>query len=126
MASVAGAVAATAEAPAVLAGILRSMVLNAVVPVTLYVVSQRYISPSEYTALVLATLFPVGVSLWELLRQRQVDPIAAVVLLGIVTDAAALSLGGSAKLLLIRESFATGAIGAACFVSLLLPRPLMF
>ncbi|MGH9483370.1 MAG: VC0807 family protein, partial [Terriglobales bacterium] len=48
------------------------------------------------------------------------------VLLGIVTDAAALSLGGSAKLLLIRESFATGAIGAACFVSLLLPRPLMF
>jgi len=36
------------------------------------------------------------------------------------------SLGGSPKLLLIRESFFTGAFGIACFVSLALPRPLMF
>ena len=28
--------------------------------------------------------------------------------------------------MLIRESFLTGALGVACFVSLLLPRPLMF
>lgn len=122
----ASAAPAIAALPNLLSGILWSMALNAAVPATLYVVSKRYISPSEYTALVLATLFPVGVSLWGLARQRQLDPIAAIVLLGIVTDIAAVSLGGNPKLLLIRESFATGAIGAACFASLLLPRPLMF
>jgi len=35
-------------------------------------------------------------------------------------------LGGNAKVLLIRESFFTAMLGIACFVSLLLPRPLMF
>ena len=34
--------------------------------------------------------------------------------------------GGSVRLLLVRESFFTGAFGFACFVSLLFLRPIMF
>jgi len=49
-----------------------------------------------------------------------------MVLLGILVDAVAITLGGSPKLLLLRESFVTGAFGIACFVSLVAPRPLMF
>lgn len=107
-------------------GVIWSMVLNTVVPVLLYEFSKHFISRSEYTALVFATLFPVADSIWGLARNRQLDPIAAMVIFGIIVDALAISLGGSPKLLLIRESFATGAFGVGCFVSLLLPRPLMF
>jgi hypothetical protein len=107
-------------------GIFWSIALNTVVPVVLYQLSKRFVSPSELTALIFATLFPVGESLWGLAREWQLDPIALVVLLGIAVDAGALVLGGSPKLLLLRESLFTGAFGAACFVSLLMPRPLMF
>lgn len=103
-----------------------SIGLNTVIPVLLYQISKRFVSPSEYVALVFATLFPVAESLWGLLRERQLDPIAVIVLLGIATDAGAMAFGGSPQLLLLRESLFTGAFGAACFVSLLLPRPLMF
>lgn len=107
-------------------GIFWSIALNTVIPVVLYQFAKTYLSASELTALIWATLFPVGESLWELARNRRLDPIAIVVLLGIVTDAGAMTLGGSPKLLLLRESLFTGAFGLACFVSLLLPRPLMF
>jgi len=110
----------------ILHGVYWSIGLNTVIPVVLYILSKRYVSPSEYTALLFATLFPVAESAWGLLRERQMDPIAVMVLLGILTDAAALSLGGSPRLLLIRESLVTGMFGVACFVSLLLQRPLMF
>ncbi|HUX68014.1 MAG TPA: VC0807 family protein [Terriglobales bacterium] len=113
-------------AGALLLGIFWSIGLNTVIPVILYQLSKRYVSPSEYTALLFATLFPVGEGLWGLARHRQMDPIAVMVLLGIVVDGTALSLGGSPRLLLVRESFVTGAFGVACFVSLLLRRPLMF
>lgn len=107
-------------------GIFWSIALNTLIPVLLYQFSKHFISSSELTALILATLFPVAESLWGLLRERQLDPIAVVVLLGIATDAGALFLGGSPQILLLRESLFTGAFGVACFFSLLLPRPLMF
>ncbi|MGH9518351.1 MAG: VC0807 family protein, partial [Terriglobales bacterium] len=70
--------------------------------------------------------FPVGEGLWGLLAEREMDPIGLVVLAGIAVDAGALALGGSPRVLLLRESLFTGAFGIACFISLLLRRPLMF
>src|SRR5207253_1328774 len=70
--------------------------------------------------------FPLGKGTFDLIRHRRLDPIAVVVLLGITTDGVALLFGGSPGLLLVRESMFTGAFGAACFASLLLPRPMMF
>jgi hypothetical protein len=107
-------------------GIVWGIVLNAIVPVILYKLSKRYLSPSELTALMVATTFPIGKSIFDVARRGQVDPISIVVLLGIATDGVALLLGGSARLLLVRESLFTGAFGLACFISLLLPRPVMF
>jgi hypothetical protein len=49
-----------------------------------------------------------------------------VVLLAIATDGVALFVGGRPRLLLVRESLFTGVFGLSCFVSLLLPRPMMF
>jgi hypothetical protein len=107
-------------------GILFDILLNAIIPFILYRLSKRYISPSEWTALAIAAVFPLSKSFFDLLRHRQFDPISVVVLLGIVTSAIALLLGGSPRILLVRESLFTGVFGLACFVSLLLPRPIMF
>src|SRR5215471_20133081 len=84
--------------------IVWGIVLNAVFPVVLYKLSKRYYSPSEFTALVVAALFPLGKSAFDLVRRRQLDPISIVVLLGIIADGIALLLGGNPRLLLIRES----------------------
>jgi hypothetical protein len=107
-------------------GIVWGIVLNASIPVILYKLSKRYVSPSEFRALVIASTFPLGKSVFDLVRRGQVDPISIIVLLGIATDGVALLLGGSVRLLLVRESLFTGAFGLACFISLLFPRPLMF
>jgi len=109
-----------------LGNIVWGVVLNAVFPVTLYKLSKRYFSPSEFAALVVAALFPLGKSIFDLLRRHQLDPIAIVVLLGLIADGVAMLFGGSPRLLLVRESVFTGAFGVACFFSLLLPRPMMF
>jgi len=109
-----------------LSGIVWGIVLNAIIPVVLYKVSRPYLSPSEFTALVIASTFPFGKSIFDLVRIGQVDPISIVVLLGLATDGAALLFGGSPRLLLVRESLFTGVFGLSCFVSLLLPRPMMF
>ena len=109
-----------------LGSIVWSIVLNAIIPVILYKLTKRYVSRSEFTALVAATSFPLGKSIFDLARSGRVDPVSIVVLLGIATDGVALLFGGSPRLLLIRESLFTGAFGLACLVSLLLPRPMMF
>jgi hypothetical protein len=109
-----------------LGGAVWDIVLNALIPVLLYKLSKRLVSPSELTALLIATTFPLGKSIFDLVRRGQLDPISIVVLLGIATNCVALLFGGSARLLLVRESLFTGAFGVACFVSLLLPRPMMF
>ena len=43
-----------------LRGIVWGIVLNAIIPVVLYKLSKRYLSPSEFTALMIATTFPLG------------------------------------------------------------------
>ncbi len=107
-------------------GIVWDIALNAIIPVVLYKLSKRYVSHSEITALVIATTFPLGKSIFDLVRRGQIDPVSIVVLLGIAASGVALLFGGSPRLLLVRESLFTGAFGLACFVSLLLPRPMMF
>jgi hypothetical protein len=107
-------------------GFLVDIALNAIVPLVLYRLSKRYISPSEFTALVAATTFPVIKSIFDLAKRRELDPVSVVVLLGIGASALALLAGGSPRILLLRESLFTAVFGLACFVSLALPRPLMF
>jgi len=100
--------------------------LNTAIPLLCYHLSKAYISPSDLTALIAASVFPVLKSLFGMIRRGQLDPIAILVLLGIAVSSIAILFGGSPKLLLLRESFFTAAFGLACLVSLALPRPLMF
>lgn len=96
------------------------------VPLLLYRLSKRFISSSEFTALAIATTFPLAKSVFDIAKRRRVDPVAVIVLLGIAAGLIALLFGGSGRVLLMRESLFTAAFGLACFGSLLLPRPMMF
>lgn len=110
-------------------GILIDIFLNTAIPWMLYRLSKHYISPSELTALLIATTFPVAKNIVGFTRRRQLDPVSVLVLSGIVTGIIALFLSGSPKILLIRESLFTGIFGLACLLSLLpyfFPRPIMF
>ena len=110
----------------VVRGLVISIALNALVPVVVYRLAKRYLSAAEVTALGAAALFPLGLGLLELSRTRTLDPVAIVSLMSIAVSIIAVTLGGSPKLLLIRESFFTGAFGIACLASLAFPRPIMF
>jgi len=107
-------------------GILLGLVLNVAIPLLLYTLSKRYISSSDVVALSIAALFPFVDSLFGIVRHRHLDSIAGLALLGTLVGMFGVLLGGDARLLLIRESFFTGALGLVSFLSLLMPRPLMF
>jgi hypothetical protein len=80
----------------------------------------------ETVGLIASAVPPMLWSVVELLRFRRIDALSALVLLGIALSVAAMAVGGSPRLLLMRESLITGAVGVAFLVSLLLPRPLVF
>lgn len=77
-------------------------------------------------ALIISGVFPAAWSVFGIARVRRVDIIGGIVLLGIAVSIVAALIGGTPKLLLIRESFVTGALGIVALASLLAPRPLMF
>ena len=104
----------------------RDIALNAIIPVACYYLSKAYISRSELTALVMATTFPILKSIYDLACGHEINPVAILVVLGIVTSIGALFINGDPRVLLVRESLFTGSFGLACLASLLLPRPMMF
>lgn len=80
----------------------------------------------EFGALVASGIPPAFWALTGLARARRLDALSLLVLLGIALSVAASLLGGEPRLLLLRESLVTGAIGLAFLVSLALGRPLVF
>ena len=107
-------------------GLVRDVALDATIPVICYYVAKRFFAASDFTALVVASLFPIAKSAWHIGRRREIDPVALLIVLGIASSALALLFSGDPRLLLVRESFVTGAFGIACLVSLTFPRPMMF
>ncbi|GHO46361.1 VC0807 family protein [Ktedonospora formicarum] len=121
----------TAPTSPTLKGALRSLILSLLInvgfPLLLIYILTTYMHTSEFIALSLASLVPIVDSVVEILRHRRLDLIAVFFLLGTSTSILALVLGGPIQLLIIRESFFSGALGLICLLSLIVfPRPLMF
>lgn len=106
--------------------LLWDIALNAAIPAALFFSAKHFISPSELTALFWAASFPLLKSAYDLTKRRELNPVALLILLGLVASVIAVLFGEDPQLLLIRESFLTGAFGLACLISLILPRPIMF
>ena len=104
-----------------------SLVIDGLLPFLTYVLLTSYVPRlSQVIALGLSATFPTVYGLVTIVRRRHLDIIGAVVLIGIVVSIVATLVGGDPKLLLIRESFVTGALGVVCLTSLVWSRPLMF
>lgn len=76
--------------------------------------------------LVSGSLPAVGISLGMWRHHGRVDAVGVVVLFGILTGVVVGLASGSARLVLLDGTVPTGVFGAACYVSLLSPRPFMF
>jgi hypothetical protein len=81
---------------------------------------------SETAALMLSSAPPVLWTIVQLIWSRSLDALSLLVITGIALSLGATLLGGSPRLLLVRESFITGIFGLVFLGSLFFPRPLMF
>ncbi|AOJ71373.1 MULTISPECIES: VC0807 family protein [Burkholderia] len=105
-------------------GLVAELTVNLLLPWAAY----RAAVPhwGETGGLIASAVPPLVWSAIELARFRRIDALSAVVLFGIVLSIAAALAGGSPRMLLMRESLASGAIGVAFLGSLALPKPLVF
>lgn len=80
----------------------------------------------ETPALLWSMLPPLLWSAWELWREKRVDSLSVLVLVGIAFSVAVGMLGGRPEVLLMRESLLSGVIGIVFLSSLLWPKPVLF
>jgi hypothetical protein len=86
-------------------------------------VHQRF---GDTNGLIASAVPPLAWSIFELARTRRVDAVSVLVLAGILLTLLATMLGGSPRLLQIRENAVTGLIGVLFLASLGLERPLIY
>jgi hypothetical protein len=80
----------------------------------------------EFGGLLASALPPLLWSCAELLRHKRIDALSMMVLTGIALSLFALLLGGSPKLLLVRESLISGLIGIVFIMSAPFGKPLVY
>ncbi|RKE36619.1 hypothetical protein B0G76_2821 [Paraburkholderia sp. BL23I1N1] len=105
-------------------GFVLELAVNFLLPWLAYRLALPHMS--ETGALIASAVPPIVWSLIELVRFRRVDALSVIVVAGIVLSVAAMALGGSPRMLLLRESLVSGAVGVAFLVSLPMRRPLIF
>jgi hypothetical protein len=77
-------------------------------------------------AMIASAVPPLLWSVYELAKTRRLDAISLTVAGSILLTVGATAMGGSARLIQIRDALVTGAIGVAFLVSLGMARPMIF
>ncbi|MFL9907146.1 VC0807 family protein [Paraburkholderia sp. RL17-337-BIB-A] len=105
-------------------GFVLELAVNFLLPWLAYRLALPHLG--ETGALIASAVPPIVWSLIELLRFRRVDALSVMVVAGIVLSVAAMAVGGSPRMLLLRESLVSGAVGVVFLLSLPMRRPLIF
>jgi hypothetical protein len=105
-------------------GFVLELAVNFLLPWLAYRLARPHMD--ETGALIASAVPPIAWSLIELARFRRVDTLSVMVVAGIVLSIAAMALGGSPRMLLLRESLVSGAVGVVFLLSLPMRRPLIF
>ena len=108
----------------IIRGIVITLLINGAVPFVVYEVLRSHMS--SIAALSIATVIPLIDNLFSFIKRRKMDVFAIFMLVSFLLGIIMMCIGGSERLLLIRESFVTGILGIIFLVSLLFPRPLIF
>ncbi len=80
----------------------------------------------DTNALIASAASPLLLVLYELAKTRRVDAVSVVVVSAILLTVGATFLGGSPRLIQMREAMVTGAVGLFFLVSLVMKRPMIF
>jgi hypothetical protein len=80
----------------------------------------------DVDALIASAMPPLLWSVFELIKTRRLDAISVIVVTSILFTVGATAMGGSARLIQIRDAMVTGVIGVIFLVSLVLQRPMIF
>lgn len=108
----------------IIRGIVITLLINGALPFVVYELLRSHMS--SIAALSIATIIPLLDNLLSLLKKRRLDVFAVFMLISFLLGIIMVSIGGSERLLLIRESFVTGILGIIFLASLFFPRPLIF
>jgi hypothetical protein len=107
-------------------GTMLDIFLNIAIPYAIYNIAHQYFGLSDVISLTLSAAYPIIDIIIEFSKDRTLNFISAIVLVGTIAGIVGALIGGDAKLILIRESFFTFILGVSCFISLGFGRPLMF
>jgi len=80
----------------------------------------------DTNALIASAVPPLLWSVYELIKTRRLDAVSVVVVSAILLTVGATFLGGSARLIQIREALVTGAVGVMFLATLTMKRPMIF
>ncbi|WP_462409880.1 VC0807 family protein [Neobacillus sp. Marseille-QA0830] len=104
--------------------VVLTLLINGIVPWLIYVILSKHMS--SIAALSIATLAPLADNLFFLIKQKKMDVFGSLMLFTFLLTLGLVMLGGSEKILLIRESFITAVVGIIFLGSLFFKKPLMF
>lgn len=104
--------------------IVVTLIINGIVPWLLYVLLSNYMT--SLLALSIATLVPLVENILYIVKNKKIDAFGAIMLFTFIVAIFLVLLGGSEKLLLIRESFITASVGLIFLLSLLFKRPIIY
>lgn len=102
-------------------GILPSIFISAVLPLAVYLLASPHMS--TLAALTLMAIPPVLYSVYSWIRAHSIDLISIITLFTIVISMLIALLLHDSHLLLLRDSYLTGAFGLLCLLSLLSSKP---
>jgi intracellular septation protein A len=80
---------------------------------------------TELQGLLLASVVPLANAGWTFLRLRRLDALSGTLLVAIVIGTALSLLVNDPRILLVKDSIVTGAIGLGFLITLFTPRPLL-
>ncbi len=106
---------------------LPSLVFGAAVPIGIYFLVRSHVR-TDTAGLVIAGCFSVAWIVIQFARQRRIDIVGAIVLVGFAVGVVSSTLlGGNAYLLKVRDAFFTALFGVACIVTIFThDRPALF
>ncbi|WP_254782315.1 VC0807 family protein [Bacillus sp. OK048] len=104
--------------------VIVSIFINGLVPVLIYNLLLDHFS--SFVSLLIATLVPLLDNLYQIIKHRKADAFGLFILTGFVLSLFAFLLGGSEKLILMRESLVTGILGLIFIGSLFSSKPLIY
>jgi hypothetical protein len=107
------------------APLLRSLAVNVALPLVAVQVL-THAGWSAVAALAVAAVFPLGSTVFALVRRGRVDPVGALVLVSLLVGIALALFTGDARFALGQGTLVTALFGVACLASLATPQPLIF